>query len=108
MVLDWPAAGVIIAGGSALCGLFFRLGKLESSKADKTDCKNRAEKVDGCFAEVNEAASVLNTAVARVQENQIAHEKLITRQVDVIDRLETVVNKGIRNGSIRNVKGATE
>ena len=100
MILDWPAAGVIIGGGTALFGMAWRLGKMEASKADKADCKARSEVVDGCFANVNLAASTLNTAVARVQENQNAHDRLITRQVDVIDRLEAAVNKGIRNGTI--------
>lgn len=104
MVLDWPAAAVLIAGGSALCGIFWRVGKFEASKADKADCAARAEACNRRFETSSEAAAVLNTAVARVQENQEAQKSLITRQVDVIDRLEAAVNKGIRNGTIGNGK----
>lgn len=107
MAFDWAATGVIVTVIVIMCGVFYRLGKIETSKADKIDCRERAERCAIKFDAVSQAAATLNTAVARVQENQIAQEKLIVRQVDVVDQLEMVVNKGIRSGTIGNAKGAT-
>jgi len=100
MAISWAAAGVLVAIIGALCGLFYRLGKIEASKADKVTCEERADECGGKFEAANRTAAKLETAVARVQEQQIAGKENLERQMEVTVRLEGIVTKAISGGMI--------
>jgi len=93
MVLDWAAASVIIAVIGILCGVFYRMGKIQESKADKKTCEERAEGCANKFTAVDQAAAKLYTAVARVEEQQKAGAENLHAQIRITERLEALVTK---------------
>jgi hypothetical protein len=93
MRFDWAATGVIITIIAILCGVFYRLGKLSESKADKRTCEERAESCANKFLIADQSVARLYTAVARVEEQQNAGAENLRTQIRITERLEVLVTK---------------
>jgi len=98
MAIDWPAASVIITVVGILCGVFYRLGYLSESKADKITCATRVETCADKFLAADQSAAKLFTAVARVEEQQKAGAVNLERQIMATDRLENILAGVKRRG----------
>ena len=105
MNVDWTATAVIVPVIGIMCGLFYRLGVVQSSKADKVDCQERLQTCGIRFDSLDGVISDFKVNVARLEEQQRAHSILFERQVKITDRLDDIVSRGIRNGIIGNSHG---
>lgn len=91
MAFDWAAMGVVITVIVILCGVFYRLGTIQASKADKNICIERAEMCNGRFLSADQSVAKLHTAVARVEEQQKAGAENLRSQIRITERLEGIV-----------------